>query len=44
MDEKKENSKVVYSYNDSKGTGVMSSMLFAIIVIAIMLIIAYFKG
>ncbi len=31
-------------YSDSKGTGVLSTLIFAIAVTVIMVVIAYFKG
>ncbi len=31
-------------YSDSKGTGVLSTLVFAVVVTVIMFIIAYFKG
>jgi len=31
-------------YNDCKGTGVLSTIIFAIAVTVIMVVIAYFKG
>lgn len=31
-------------YSDSKGTGVISTLIFAITVTVIMVVIAYFKG
>jgi len=44
MAEKNENTKMVCSYNDAKGTGVLSTLIFAVIVIAAMFVIAYLKG
>lgn len=31
-------------YSESKGTGVLSTLIFAILVVVIMVVIAYFKG
>jgi len=37
-------SNVPNRYSDSKGTGVLSTLVFAIVVTIIMVIVAYFKG
>lgn len=31
-------------YSESKGTGVLSTLIFAVVVTVIMIILAYFKG
>lgn len=31
-------------YSESKGTGVLSTLVFAIVVTVIMIVVAYFKG
>ena len=32
------------AYSESKGTGVLSTIIFAVVVTVIMVVIAYFKG
>ncbi len=44
MTENTQNSINRTAYSETKGTGVLSTIIFAVVVTVIMVVIAYFKG